>query len=150
LHGWTEEGEIVNLSETRKKFLYAVSRGDVDMILDLYQPDAVLEAPEGRFEGREQIEQYYRAQLTPLDAELKVQAVHRDGNTEIGEWVMEATHTGDMQLPDGTTLAATGRQVRQRGVDVAVYVDGLVSQQRVYYDNVEALSQLGLLPGSEG
>jgi ketosteroid isomerase-like protein len=139
----------VNQSEIRQAFLAAVAAGDVDTIVGLYQPDAVLEAPEGRFEGREQIEQYFRAQLTPFDAKLNVVAVHDAGGTEIGEWVMEAVHTGELQLPDGTTMPATGKPVRQRGADVVVYSGGLISQQRVYYDNVEALAQLGLLPGGQ-
>lgn len=52
--------------------------------------------------------------------------------------------------PSETTVPATGRRVRQRGIDVAVLADGLIGRQRVYYDNVEAFSQLGLLPGAEG
>jgi ketosteroid isomerase-like protein len=136
--------------EVRQTFLGAVSRGDVDTIVGLYHSDAVLEAPEGRFEGPDQVAEYYRTQLTPMDAELHVVATYDTDDTGVTEWVMEATNTGDLQFPDGSTVPATGRKVRQRGCDIAIYSDGRIVTHRVYYDNVEAMSQLGLLPGSEG
>jgi ketosteroid isomerase-like protein len=135
--------------EARKTFLAAVTRGDVDTIVALYHPDAVLEAPEGRFEGREGIASYYRAQLSPFDAALNVVAAYDTGDVGITEWVMEATHARALELPDGNMAPATGRHVRQRGVDVGIYANGLINTHRVYYDQIEALEQLGLLPGGE-
>jgi ketosteroid isomerase-like protein len=145
--GQKEEDAMSEADQVRETFIAAVARGDVETIVGLYHPDAVMEAPEGRFEGKEQIEGYYRAQLSPMDAVLRVVAVHGEGDTLVGEWVMEATHARALGLPDGTVLPASGKRVTQRGADVASYQDGLIRTHRLYYDQLELLAELGLLPG---
>ncbi|QSB14936.1 nuclear transport factor 2 family protein [Natronosporangium hydrolyticum] len=131
--------------EIRKIFISAVATGDVAELVSLYQPDAVLEAPEGRYEGSAEIEAYFEAQLTPFDAALQLVATYDHREVAITEWVLEMTHVRPIELPTGEALPATGRHLRQRGVDVAELADGQFRYHRVYYDQRELLEQLGLI-----
>ena len=55
-------------------------------------------------------------------------------------------NTGPIQLPTGETLPATQKEVRIRGVDIATVKDGRIVDYRLYFDEMEFLGQLGLLP----
>jgi ketosteroid isomerase-like protein len=132
--------------EVRRRFIDAIVRGDLDGVVGCYRPDAVLVAPEGRYEGREQIEEFYRAQLAPFDAELTVLATYDSGDTGVQEWILRATQTDVFSLPDGTAVQPSDKQLSQRGMDVVVLADGQISEHRLYYDQVELMAQLGLLP----
>jgi ketosteroid isomerase-like protein len=138
-------------AKLRQRFLEAVAGNDVAAVVACYRDDAVLVAPEGRYEGRDYIEAYYRPQFQAFpDGKLTVVGTHETGDTAIGEWSFAGTHKGPIELPGGTTVAPTGRAVRQRGADVAIVRDGLIAEHRVYYDQLELLEQLGILPALEG
>jgi ketosteroid isomerase-like protein len=64
----------------------------------------------------------------------------------IDEGFVVGTNTGPLALPTGRTLPPTGRQVRVRSCDVATVEDGLITSHRAYFDQLELLGQLGLLP----
>jgi len=58
---------------------------------------------------------------------------------------VDATNTGDLPLPDGSTLPATGRRISLPGLDV-VYLDadGLIAEGHRYQDAAGFMAQLGL------
>ncbi len=74
----------------------AITKTDVDGILSFYAEDAVLVTPEGRFEGKQKIRQYWNWQLgrvsevssTETEFHMMVQ-----GNKLAAEHVIEATMT---------------------------------------------------------
>ena len=61
----------------------------------------------------------------------------------VQEWTARGTHRGTMTR-SGIEVAATGRQVEYRGMDVIPIRDGLVARKDVYSDGVSLLRQLGL------
>jgi steroid delta-isomerase-like uncharacterized protein len=61
------------------------------------------------------------------------------------EWTMSGTHHGD--LPG---MPATGRSFSVRGATVLALDDGRISRNSDYWDMAALLTQLGLLPASEG
>lgn len=127
----------------RERFISAVRRSDLDGILGCYQPNAVLLAPEGRFEGHEGLRTYFGPQFDAFsDLRLELTAVHDADDTGVAEWTFSGTSTGSLELPDGGTLAATGQRVTQRGIDVASVADGRIREHRLYYDQLELLQQL--------
>jgi steroid delta-isomerase-like uncharacterized protein len=137
---------MFTLHEVRDKAVAAVRRGDVAGLVATYHPDAVLTAPEGRFTGRDQIRVFWRSQLEPFsDHEVSVVTTCETADTLILEWTYCATHTGPLELPGGAPLPATGKRLTQRGIGVSVVVDGLITEERLYYDLAELLGQLGLL-----
>lgn len=49
-------------------------------------------------------------------------------------------------MPTGETMPATNKTIRIRGVDLATVKDGKIVSYRLYFDQAEFLTQLGLMP----
>jgi ketosteroid isomerase-like protein len=124
---------------------------DLKVIAELYAEDAVAQTPdEGEIRGRDDIVEYWR-QMTEAVPEATFESLHayEAGDTAIDEGFFSGRNTGPIQLPTGETLPATQKEVRIRGVDIATVKDGRIVDYRLYFDEMEFLGQLGLLPADE-
>ncbi|MFG2728978.1 ester cyclase [Streptomyces canus] len=124
---------------------------DLKVIAELYAEDAVARTPdEGEIRGRDNIVEYWR-QMTEAVPEATFETLHayEAGDTAIDEGFFSGRNTGPIQLPTGETLPATQKEVRIRGVDIATVKDGRIVDYRLYFDEMEFLGQLGLLPDDE-
>jgi steroid delta-isomerase-like uncharacterized protein len=122
--------------------------GDPDAAADLYADDAVLVVPGARYEGKQQIRHYW-AQLmrgTP-NGTAEIRRCLEDDNVFYGELVVRGTNTGELVLPTGTTVPATGKATEIPAMEVVRVRDGKVVEQHVYFDMLTLMVQLGLLPG---
>ncbi|MGW7723538.1 ester cyclase [Streptomyces canus] len=127
------------------------THSDLKVIGELYAEDAVAQTPdEGEIRGRDNIVEYWR-QMTDAVPEATFESLHayEVGDTAIDEGVFSGRNTGPIQLPTGETLPATQKEVRIRGVDIATVKDGRIVDYRLYFDEMEFLGQLGLLPDDE-
>ncbi|WP_328781117.1 ester cyclase [Streptomyces canus] len=127
------------------------THADLKVIAELYAEDAVARTPdEGEIRGRDNIVEYWR-QMTEAVPEATFESLHayEAGDTAIDEGVFTGRNTGPIQLPTGETLPATQKEVRIRGVDIATVKDGRIVDYRLYFDEMEFLGQLGLLPDDE-
>lgn len=123
--------------------------GDIDATSELYAEDAVLVTPDGTFEGRAAIHQFWKEdKATCPDSKSTVHAFFEQADAVAGEWTMVGTNTGPVHLPDGTVLPATGRHVEVHGMELRQFRDGKVVRHHVYWDNMGFARQLGLLPES--
>jgi steroid delta-isomerase-like uncharacterized protein len=98
-----------------------------------FTPDGVrveYARPGARLEGRDAIAAQAQAYMTAVpDCVLDVRGVvEHDGGATL-EWTYRGTHTGD--IPG---LDATGRDISLPGVSVYTLRDGLVAEERVYWD----------------
>jgi steroid delta-isomerase-like uncharacterized protein len=113
-----------------------------------YADDAVLTAPPGsRAEGKQAILDYW-VQLSDAFSD-KVGEVGRSSETAdtyFGEITFRGTNTGDLTMPDGTSIPATGKSVEVHGVEFARVRDGKLVEHNMYWDALEMMRQLGLLP----
>jgi steroid delta-isomerase-like uncharacterized protein len=127
----------------------AFNRGDIAGFCATYADDAVLTTPDGTFTGREAITQNWTTghQAFP-DEQVVVTLTVENGDQIIQEWTWRATNTGDLTLPDGSVIPATGKTVEIKGVGISTMRDGKIVNDRMYFDNVAAYSQLGLLPAN--
>jgi steroid delta-isomerase-like uncharacterized protein len=124
------------------------AKGDPDLLADLYADDAVLTVPGGRYEGRQEIRDYW-AQLmrgTP-NGTAEIRRCTEEGDVFYGELIVRGTNTGELALPTGTTVPATGKATEIPAMEVVRVRDGKVVEQTVYFDMLTLLTQLGLLPG---
>jgi predicted ester cyclase len=67
-----------------------------------------------------------------------------------GEWAMtqgeyNGTHTETLSSPEGD-IPATGKSVTGRAAEFIRVVDGKIVEDHLYFDNMEILTQLGLVP----
>jgi ketosteroid isomerase-like protein len=121
---------------------------DLNTVGELYAEDAVAFTPdEGEIHGRADIVEYWR-QMTDAVPVATFEWLHtyEIGDTAIDEGIFSGRNTGPLQLPTGETLPATQKEIRIRGVDIATVKDGRIVDYRLYFDEMEFLGQLGLLP----
>ncbi|MGW1952184.1 ester cyclase [Streptomyces sp. NPDC001920] len=121
---------------------------DMDVVADLYAEDAVALTPdEGEIRGRDGIVAYWR-EMTEAVPEATYESLHayEVGDTAIDEGVFTGRNTGPLHLPTGETVPGTQKEVRIRGVDIATVKDGRIVDYRLYFDEMEFLGQLGMLP----
>ena len=64
------------------------------------------------------------------------------GNKAFAEWLVEADHTGPLELSDDTALAPTGRHVKLPGVTVADFREGKIRSFRTYFDDLSLIEQI--------
>jgi ketosteroid isomerase-like protein len=125
-----------------------ISSGDIEKGIQFYAPDAVVVTPDqGEVKGAEAIAAWTKQFLDAFpDQEYEPLYSHEDGNTAIDEGYFVGTNTGELQLPTGETLPPTGKSVRMRSCDIATVEGGRITSHRFYFDQVEFLTQLGLMP----
>jgi steroid delta-isomerase-like uncharacterized protein len=137
---------MANAREVSDRYTDLINAHDAEAIGALYADDGVLTDPTGEFRGPDEVAQYWERffqafpDMTGRD-EFKAES----GDTAINEWSASGTNSGPLETPEGT-IPATGKRGSLRGCDVITVRDGLIQSHRVYYDQLEFLSQLGLVP----
>jgi len=58
------------------------------------------------------------------------------------------THTGPLRSPDGVEILPTGKRFDFPFVGIFHVEGGKIRSIRIYYDQLELLTQLGLIPGA--
>ncbi|MBB0243685.1 DUF4440 domain-containing protein [Streptomyces alkaliphilus] len=121
---------------------------DLKAAAECFAEDAVVVSPdEGEIRGRERIVEYWRHFMDAMpDASYEPLALYEDGDSAIDEGFMIGTNTGPLIGPDGERRAPTGRRIRARSCDRATVVDGHIVEHHIYFDRMDFLGQLGLLP----
>jgi ketosteroid isomerase-like protein len=123
------------------------NNGDLDAMAEAYSRDAVFVSPDGRFEGVDAIRKQWADQMAAFPgAQIEYTREVEEGDTIVTEFIFRGTNTGPLALPDGSELPATGKAVELEGVVIAKVVGGKVVSETMYYDNMKAYGDLGLLP----
>lgn len=125
-------------------------RGDVDAVVGGYTEDAEVILPAAPpLKGKAAIREGWKMFKAAFPDERPLEIRHlADGNTVISIFTTEATHSGPLPLPTGEMLPATGKKVIQRGVSVIEVEGDKAKQHTFYFDNLEFMQQLGLMPES--
>jgi len=130
---------------------------DIERMRACWAEDAIYESPADGFrrEGVDAIMEYTTTNLwVPFpDAKITVRHIVVDGNQVVLDAVLVATHTGPFsRVTDGGGIAEippTNRHFVGHAVDWLTIVDGLIAVDRLYFDRLELLTQLGLVPQPE-
>ena len=142
------------MSEAKKVLERAIDRWnatDRDGWAGLYTDDVVYEAPGGsRISGLADLkEQYFDALLTAApDRSSRDVMLVAEGDHVVELARYTGTHTGTWRSPDGAEIPATGKELDFPFVGVFRVANGKISSIRIYYDQLEVFTQLGLLPGA--
>jgi predicted ester cyclase len=136
-----------NAQEVGASFVDAFNAHDEGRIRELNAENGVLEAPgEIRIEGREAATQYAMAWLNAFpDARITVNNELVAGDWVTQEFTFEGTHEGTLASPAGE-IPATHKRLTGRGVQIFKVEDDAVVDTRLYFDQVQIMTQLGLMP----
>lgn len=118
----------------------------------LYTDDVVYEGPGGsRISGSaDLLEKYFDALLVAApDRRSDDVVLYAEGEHVVEVARYTGTHTGTWRNPDGAEVPPTGRSLDFPFVGVFRVEGGKISSIRIYYDQVEVFTQLGLMPAAQ-
>ncbi len=99
-------------------------------------------------EGREAASAYAMQWIKGFpDARISVHNERATSNWVVQEFTFEGTHTAPMQSPMGE-IPPTNRSLRGRAVQIFKVEGDAVVDTRLYFDQVQVTTQLGLMPES--
>lgn len=127
-----------------ERIMAAANAQDIVGYLAMQHPQIELLLPGGiTLRGREQVKRHVQAQWTAFpDGQLTCLKQLVVGNQAATEITLTATHSGP--LPSGL-LPPTSNRIELRFVAIHEIKDRLASSERVYFDQLELLTQLGLM-----
>lgn len=143
----TEGGGGGRLTKMVKQHYTNVSEGQIDRDRDIISDDIVhVSVAIGRVRGIEPFLRFASGfkQAFP-DLHWEFRELIEGPDTVVVEAVFLATNTGPMIGPTGTTLPATGKRVELPICDIWKVSNGRIVENRIYYDQITFLTQLGLL-----
>ena len=142
---------MADARDTAVRLLQAFNAHDQEAIGALCAPNSRLEAPgEVRLLGREALVSHAVVLFNGFpNARITAQNELVGGPRVMQEFIFEGTHSGALVGSAGT-IPATGRKVIVRGVLVGRYERNLATDLRLYFDQLEVITQLGLTPEAAG
>ena len=121
---------------------------DAEGFAACYAEDATIAAPGGvELRGPDGAKQFFAMwnEAVP-DNEIAITNEYVSGSVVVQEGVFSGTHTGGLMTPTGEVIPATGRSVSAPYVDIFETDGDRITSERLYFDQVELLTQLGLMP----
>jgi predicted ester cyclase len=138
---------MADAREVGAKFVEAFNAHDEERIRQLNAENAIIEAPgDMRAEGREPTTQYAMAWLRAFpDARLTVHNELVDGDWVVQQFTFEGTHEDTLSSPNGD-IPATHNRLQGRAVQMLKVEGDSVTETHLYFDQVQVMTQLGLMP----
>lgn len=134
--------------QTLRAYIKAFNRADVDAIAAAYHDETEYRQPFSPvpLTTPEAISAFEGAMFAGFsDVGVEVEWLVANGDRAAAGMTIRATHTGTMPLPDGQSLAPTGRRIEIRNADyMRVNENGRIVEHVRYGNPVELLTQLGI------
>ena len=121
---------------------------DFDALASLWRTDFTYRGPADETHGRDAALAREHALLAAFpDATVALDRFVASADRLVAEGTMRGTHSGVLRL-GALELAPTARAIVVRFAALFAFADGAVAREHVYYDRLELLQQLGVVPGS--
>jgi len=135
---------MADARQVGQRFIEAFNAHDEQRIRELNGDNAVFEAPgDVKVEGRDAATEYAMAWLRAFpDARITVHNELADGDWVVQEFTFTGTHDGTLDSPAGEIPATRNG----RGVQIFRVQGNTVADTRLYFDQVQVMTQLGLMP----
>jgi steroid delta-isomerase-like uncharacterized protein len=133
--------------EVARRAREAFNAHDERRIRETYAENIVFEAPgDISLEGADAATEYAMSWLRAFpDGAITVQNEFSAGDWVVHEFVFTGTHDETLVGPEGE-IPATHRRLAGRGVEVLRIEGDRVAEDHLYFDQVQVLTQLGLMP----
>lgn len=122
---------------------------DLDGIAAHWADDIVYEAPGISLKGiaaRRAAEQVWLDAFP--DARVSVRSHRIDGDNIIIESTVRGTHAGSLNA-GGMTIPPTGKTISGEYAVFLQFRDGKIVKQRIYFDRLKLMQDIGLIPSQE-
>lgn len=134
-----------------QEFIDVFNAHDEAQMHALYREDAAFEAPgDVMLTGPDATTEYAMAWLRAFpDARITVHNAIEADDWSVQEFTFEGTHDATLVGPAGE-IPATHRRLTGRGVQIIRTQEGKIADVRLYFDQVQVLTQLGIMPAPAG
>lgn len=135
------------VKDTTDRFVTAFNAHDETALNSLHAADIKFNAPGGfKATNAKEATAYAMTWLKAFpDGKMKVRSEITSGPWVVQEIAMEGTHTAPLESPNGP-IAPTHKKVVGYGVQILKVEDGKIAEARIYFDQLDQMSQLGLIP----
>lgn len=120
-----------------------INKGDIDQINETnFDKEITLVSSPENIVGIEDFKAYYNNYLIGFsNVTFIIVDAFGQGDNIVKHWNFKGTHSGDF-----FGIPATGKDVNVDGVTLVKMKDGKIAQEQDFFDNLEFMRQLGLIP----
>jgi steroid delta-isomerase-like uncharacterized protein len=138
---------MTDARQVAAEFVKAFNAHDEARIRSLNAEDGVFEAPgDVHLEGRDAASEYAMAWLNAFpDARLTVTNELASGDWIAQEFTFQGKHENTLPTPAGD-VPATHKELTGRAVQILRIEGEEIADTRLYFDQVQVMTQLGLMP----
>jgi steroid delta-isomerase-like uncharacterized protein len=138
---------MADAREVGRRFIDAFNAHDEQRLRELNSENAVLEAPgDVKVDGRDAATDYAMAWVRAFpDARISVRNELAAEDWVVQEFTFTGSHEGTLISPAGE-IPATHKTLNGRGVQIFRIEGETVVETRLYFDQVQVMTQLGLMP----
>jgi len=138
---------MTEAKDTTARFVAAFNAHDEKALNELHSDDIKFNAPGGfKATNAKEATAFAMTWLNAFpDGKMTVRTELTSGPWVIQEVVMEGTHTAPLHSPNGP-IPATYKKVKGYGVQILKVDNGKITEARIYFDQLDQMSQLGLIP----
>ena len=142
---------MADLKDIAQRNIAAFNAHDANALAALDHPDVVSTAPSPtaqrtELRGREAAKEYNNSWFNAFpDARVRSTNDVISGDYIVQEGTFEGTNTGTWRSEAGD-MPATGKTLKGQFCQVIRTKDGLIISSNLYFDQVQVLTQLGLMP----
>jgi steroid delta-isomerase-like uncharacterized protein len=116
-----------------------LNKGNIDMIDTHFASNYVNKTVTSTVNGQAEAKEFFGAFLTGFsDIDFVVDEIFGVDDRVVKRWTFNATHTGEF-----AGIPATGKKIILKGVSVTRIVDGKISEELDYMDDLGFMEQLG-------
>lgn len=126
-----------------EEVLRASLEGDAQAIARLCTEDVKAWTPDRSITSRDElVDQLGRRERAFSSADAEVVPLDVGGDFACAEWSVTLTHSGKLELADGSVIEPTGARVTVHGATVAEFSGQQVCAFRQYWDELGALAEI--------
>jgi predicted ester cyclase len=132
-----------------RKGIEAYNAKDIAAGVALFGAEAEVSMPGRALKGQDAVREFYEREFAAFpDARMTLLDEAVSGSTAFAELSWSGANTGPYHLPTGETLAPTGKKATLKFVTVATIENDHLTAFHAYWDSMDLLRQLGLIPAA--